>query len=70
LKIQQLLSAVDSPVAPVEKQDIPSFPKIFRKSERNAIDCIEYYFGQMITCIKKLAINARHFILLSRLLML
>jgi hypothetical protein len=70
LKIQQLLSAEDSPVSPVEKQDIPSFPKIPRKSDRTAFDRIEFYFREMITCIKELAINARHFILPSRLLML
>jgi hypothetical protein len=55
-------------VASVKKQDIPSLPEIFRKSDRTAADCTEFYVWEMITDIKDLAITSRHFGLLARLL--
>jgi hypothetical protein len=58
LKVQQLLSAEDSPVPPVKEQYVPSLPEILRQSYHAAADRAEFQGRKIIAGIEDRAVAA------------
>jgi hypothetical protein len=60
LEIQQLLTAEDSPVAAVKKEDVPSFSEMARQGDKIALDSIEAQLREFIPGVEDVAVPARH----------